>query len=260
MLTLTISTAFLCALAALAGGFIDAIAGGGGLLTLPTLLLCGIPPHITLGTNKLAAFLGTSVSLYRYAASHLVCWRIVLAGLFFSFLGSWLGSLIAHNLDAELLGKVIVVLIPFAMIGTLLPQKKKPAANAAVSGWKLWVAIPLFCLFMGCYDGFFGPGTGSFLILGLHWLFRMDLLGASGTAKAFNLASNLSSAVYFIFNGLIFWELGLVMAACLMVGNWCGATFAIHVGPKAVRRFLLISLFILLGSLVWKYFITPLLQ
>lgn len=260
MITLTASCAIICGLASLAGGFIDAISGGGGLLTLPALLLTGVPPHLALGTNKLSACLGTSVSLCKFAANRLIFWRLALYGVAFSLVGSWLGSLVATHLSPELLGKAIVILLPFAMIGTLLPQKKTPVKEEPVTGWRLWLLLPCFCLFMGCYDGFFGPGAGSFLILGLHWFFRLNLIYSSGTAKTFNLASNISAAMYFLLNGLIFWELGFIMGACFMAGNWAGATFAIKVGSKAVRRFLLLSLFLLLSSLVYKYFIAPMLQ
>lgn len=254
---LTLSCAILCAMAALCGGFIDAISGGGGLLTIPALLLGGIPPHLALGTNKLSAFLGTAVSLGRFAASGLVNWRLAAGGAGFSIAGSWLGSFAATSLPAEMLAKAIIGMLPVAMIATLMPQKKNPAEILNVTGWRFWLLLPAFCLALGFYDGFFGPGTGSFLILGLHWLLKQDLIHASATAKTFNLASNVSSAIYFMWHGLIFWKLGLIMAACFMLGNWLGATFAIHVGGKAVRRFLLLSLFLLLLSLVWRFFISP---
>lgn len=248
-------TAFVvCGIAALAGGFIDAIAGGGGLLTVPALLICGVPPHIALGTNKISAFLGTSVALFNFARNGLVRWRLAFYGIAFSLAGSWAGTLLAIRLDSALLGKILIFLLPLAMAVTLLPSRKNSEEEKRVTGLKFWIYLPLLAFAMGVYDGFFGPGTGSFLILGLHWILGLGLVGASGTAKAFNLASNFSGAVSFAIHGMVNWPLGVVMAACLMIGNWGGSTLAIKIGSKAVRRFLIISLLLLLGTLIQQYF------
>lgn len=250
-----LTTFIICGIAALAGGFIDAIAGGGGLLTVPALLLCGIPPHITLGTNKISACLGTTVALINFSLNRLVLWKLVFYGLPFSFIGSWAGTLLALHLDASILGKIVIMMIPFAMVATLVPPKKSRPDKLEVDGVTYWVLLPIVCLCIGLYDGFFGPGTGSFLILGLHWVIGLGLVHASGTAKAFNLGSNFCSAVSFIWHGSVNWPLGLLMAACLMLGNWVGSTFAIKIGAKAVRRFLLVALMLLLVSLIIQYFI-----
>lgn len=258
---LTLSTITICATAALVGGFIDAIAGGGGLLTVPALLVSGLPPHLALGTNKIGAVLGTTVALFNFTRHKLVKWRLVIWGISFSLLGSWLGAMLALHLDAAILGKILVILLPFGMAATLLPaQRKELQAGVCLTGLSFWLLLPLVCLAIGMYDGFFGPATGSFLILALHWILRLDLLSASGTAKAFNLASNLSGAISFAWAGTVLWELGLIMAACLMLGNWLGSNFAIRIGAKAVKRFLLIAMGLLLITLVWQQFILPLLQ
>lgn len=257
MFTITISCALVCGLAALAGGFLDAISGGGGLLTIPALLIMGVPPHYALGTNKLGAFLGTSIALANFGKHGLVVWRIAAWGIPFSLAGSWLGSLFALYLDPQVLGKILVALLPVAMVATLLPQKKRPGASCEATGLRFWLALPLVCLALGWYDGFFGPGTGSFLILALHWVMRMNLIGASATAKAFNLASNVSAAVTFVWHGAVFWTLGIIMAACFMLGNWAGSAFAIRAGSGAVRKFLIISLGVLMATLIWQYFLAP---
>lgn len=244
----------ICSIAALAGGFIDAISGGGGLLTIPALLLTGVPPHFALGTNKISACLGTAISLINFSRHKLVNWRMAFWGIPFSLAGSWLGSLLALHLDSAILGKVLVIMLPFAMIITLLPQKTNENFSPAVSGLRYWLLLPIVCVSIGCYDGFFGPGTGTILILLLHWCMRQNMLGASATAKAFNLASNVSAAVSFIWHNSIIWSLGIAMGICFMIGNWLGSAFAIHAGSGAVRKFLLVSLLLLLGSLVWQYF------
>lgn len=247
-------TFIVCSIAALAGGFIDAISGGGGLLTIPALLICGVPPHAALGTNKISACMGTAVALFNYSVNHLVSWRLAACGLGFSLAGSWLGTLLALMLDASVLGKVMIILIPVAMLATIIPQKKKALEDAHVSGARFWLVLPLLCLTLGCYDGFFGPGTGSFLILALHWFLGLGLVRASATAKAFNLGSNVSGAVSFVWHGAVYWKLGMVMAVCFMIGNWAGSALAIRIGAKMVRRFLALSLLLLLATLVWQYF------
>lgn len=248
-------TLVVCGVAALAGGFIDAIAGGGGLLTVPALLVCGVPPHVALGTNKISAFLGTVVSLINFAVNGLVRWRIAVCGVAFSLLGSWLGALLVSRVDSSALGRIIVFFLPFAMIATLIPSRGKNAEDRPIAGVKFWLLLPLVALLLGFYDGFFGPGTGTFLILALHWVIGLGLVGATATAKSLNLASNFSGAVSFIWFGMVNWELGLTMAVCLMLGNWAGSAFAIRIGEKAVRRFLLVSLGLLMGSLIYEYFL-----
>lgn len=252
---ISISAFIFCSLAALAGGFIDAIAGGGGLLTVPALMLSGLPPHIVLGTNKVSASLGTIVSLINYTAHGLVLWRLVIYALAFSFVGSWLGATIAMFISSALLSRILIFLLPFAMLATFVPPRKQEISRQEITGLKFWFYLPLICLFIGVYDGFFGPGTGSFLILALHWLLRINLIEASGTSKALNLGSNISGAFSFIWHGAVNWPLGLTMALCLMLGNWLGSTFAIRVGTRAVRRFLFVSLFLLLITLIWQNFI-----
>lgn len=253
---ISIGAFIFCSMAALAGGFIDAIAGGGGLLTVPALMVSGLPPHIVLGTNKVSASLGTTVALINFSRHGLVLWRLVLCGLGFSLAGSWLGATIAMHVSPALLSRILIFLLPVGMIATFVPPRKKETGADEIKGVRFWLVLPLICLVIGIYDGFFGPGTGSFLILALHWILKIDLIQASGTTKALNLGSNLSGAFSFIWHGVINWPLGLVMAACLMLGNWLGSTFAIRVGTKAVRRFLFVSLFLLLATLIWQNFIS----
>ena len=257
MAALTLTTAVACGGAALVGGFIDAIAGGGGLLTVPALLLTGVPPHLALGTNKVSSCMGTAVALGTFARSHLVLWRLALAGLAFSLLGAWAGSLLALKVSSAVLGKILVGLLPVGMLLTLAPRREREAAPATLSGVRLWLLTPLVCLAIGVYDGFFGPGTGSFLILALHWVLNIGLMEASATAKVLNLGSNGGAVVAFIWHGSVFWPLAALMTACSMLGNWFGSRTAIRVGAAAVRRFLMVSLGLLLVTLVWRYFVAP---
>lgn len=257
MFTLTLGIIATCSLAALVAGFIDSIAGGGGLITVPALLLSGVPPHFALGTNKVQSSIGTGVAVCMFAHGHLVLWRLALTGLPFSLAGSWIGSVLALHLDEAVLGKVLVLLLPMAMCLTLLPKKERQEKTLPLQGQAFWILMPAVCLSIGCYDGFFGPGTGSFLILALHWILRCGLVQASASAKVLNLTSNVGAMLVFLWSGQVLWPLALPMVAASVLGNWLGSRTAMRVGPRAVRLFLTISLGLLMLTLIWRYFVAP---
>lgn len=248
-------TIIICVVASFVAGIIDSIAGGGGLITLPALLLTGIPPHMALGTGKFASTLGTGLALFNFARSNLVMWRIALIGVIFSLLGAYSGSIMALLIDSEYLGKILVALLPVGMAMTLLPKKEQSGPAGLVKGLKFWLFVPLVSFSVGAYDGFFGPGAGSFFILAFHWVLRMGLIEASATSKVFNLASNLGALIAFLLNGKVLFMLALPMAAASMAGNWVGSRMAIKAGPDMVRKFLLVSMSLLLLTLIWQYFI-----
>ena len=256
MFTLTLSTILICTGAALLGGFIDAIAGGGGLITMPALLLTGVPPHLALGTNKVSSCVGTRVALGNFARSHL-CSGVWPGGAGLFPVGAYAGSILALYVNSEILGKILVGLLPVGMCATLLPKKERECAPRPLEGARFWTLVPLVCLLIGAYDGFFGPGTGSFLILAFHWILRVGLIEASATSKVLNRASNFGAVVAFIWHGKVLWPLALAMTGGSVIGNWLGSRTAIRVGAKAVRRFLTVSLSLLLLTLIWQYFLAP---
>lgn len=257
MFSISIGLILFCSVAALPAGFIDAIAGGGGLVTIPALMIAGVPPHQTLAVNKASAVVGTTVAMGVFARHGLVLWRAALFGCIFSLFGTWLGTLLALHIDSAILAKILVALLPVGMCATLLPRPEKEPGPRPLNGLRFYLLLPAVCLLIGVYDGFFGPGTGSFLIIVLHWIMKMPLVQASATAKALNLASNFGSALVFLFHDKILWDIALPMIAGGIIGNWLGSRFAIRVGAKAVRRFLSISIGLLLVTLIWRYFIAP---
>ena len=160
-------------------------------------------------------------------------------------------------MNSEILGKILVGLLPVGLCATLLPKKERECAPRPLEGARFWTLVPLVCLLIGAYDGFFGPGTGSFLILAFHWILRVGLIEASATSKVLNLASNFGAVVAFIWHGKVLWPLALAMTGGSVIGNWLGSRTAIRVGAKAVRRFLTVSLSLLLLTLIWQYFLAP---
>lgn len=242
-----------CGAAAVAGGVMDAISGGGGLISVTTLLLFGVSPHVAIGTNKMGSLFGLAVSFFKFYRSSLINWKLALHGVIFMVAGSLLGAVAALRLDPELLGRAVLVLLPFAAAGIFIPPsngKKRPTDQRGI-------LLPVFAFSIGCYDGFFGPGSGSFLILGFYWLFEISLIEASATAKPFNFTATSCSALYFLWNGAVEWTLLAVMGAGFIAGNWLGAAYAIRKGTRAVRIFLLLALAFLSISLFWRYFVGP---
>ncbi len=231
----------LCAFSMLAG-FIDALVGGGGLIQLPAvmILLPGVPLPTLLGTNKFAAFFGTSVAVQRYARHVSIDWKMILpaalsAGLF-AFMGSRAVTLFN---PAVLRPLVLVLLIAVAIYVFLVKElglihRPKHAPDKA-----RWLAI-LMGAVIGFYDGFFGPGTGSFLIFAFVGIFGFDFLSASASAKAVNWTTNIASLLYFATHGNVLYAFGLAMAASNIVGATLGAHVAIAKGSRFVRVFFLV--------------------
>lgn len=247
----TTVTIILSAVSFLAG-FIDSIAGGGGLLLLPSLLLAGIPPQVALGTNKFASSIGTSAALINFILKKKVVWEIAASGIAFSLLGSLIGTKTILLFNNETVGKIIIFLLPLAMLITLMPQKEHEI-KSDLSSMDLYIKIPLICFFIGFYDGFFGPGTGSFLIIAFYISIGLGLVKSSATAKVFNLASNIGALIIFILGDKVIYLLGIPLAIANIAGNYFGSNLAIKNGSNTVRFFLLLSLTILMISLIWKY-------
>ncbi|MDR1658787.1 MAG: TSUP family transporter [Desulfovibrio sp.] len=250
---LTSGAALFLLAAAFAAGFVDSIAGGGGLVSLPALLVAGVPPHLSLGTNKCMSTCGTAFSLLFYARGKSVNWGVAAKGVPFALLGAYAGSRAVLLLHPELLAKIIIFALPFAAVLTFVRRRERrrlPSPGRAA----IWARIAPMCFGIGFYDGFLGPGTGTFLLLGLHFLLKMDLVGASGTTKAFNLASNAGGLAGFLLSGSVVFALGALMATSNIAGNILGSRMAMAKGPEIVRRMLLVSLSLLLVTLIVRYF------
>lgn len=247
----TTVTIILSAVSFLAG-FIDSIAGGGGLLLLPSLIIAGLPPQVALGTNKFASSIGTGTALVNFILKKKVVWKIAASGIAFSLIGSIIGTKTILIFNNETVGRIIIFLLPLAMLITLIPQKGHKT-RTDLSSMDLYFKIPLICLFIGFYDGFFGPGTGSFLIIAFYIFTGIGLVKSSATAKVFNLASNIGALIVFILGGKVIYLLGIPLAAANIAGNYFGSNLAIKKGSNTVRFFLLLSLTILMISLIWKY-------
>ena len=229
-----------CPLVFLAG-FIDAIAGGGGLISLPAYLIAGLPPHAAIGTNKFSACLGTMVATWHYARKGIIHWKHALPAVVTALTGSWLGAELALWVNAEAFKVVMLIVLPLTGFYVLFrkPFKgdKKPFSDVKT------VLITLVLSFLiGIYDGFYGPGTGTFLILLLTAVAHVSLNEAAGTTKIINLSTNLAALAVFLLNGVVLFPLALVAAIFGIAGNYIGANYFTKKGVGFVKPVILIVL------------------
>lgn len=234
-------------------GFIDSIAGGGGLLSMPALLLAGLSPQSALGTNKFIVIFGTTTALINFVRNKKITYKITLIAIGFSLMGAFVGTRLILSFSPEKITSIILILLPISAFIVLSP-KRYIQSNTHFTRLQIFFYTPLISFFVGIYDGFFGPGTGTFLIVGFYILLRMDLLYACGTAKAINLASGISSFITFAFSGHILYILGIPLIIANIMGGYIGSKFAIKKGIKVIKTFVVISFCIAFIWLVIKYF------
>ena len=230
-------------------GFIDAIAGGGGLITVPTLLLVGLRADLALGTNKGQSVFGSGTSLRRFWGSPLLDRQRAYQSFPPALAGAAAGALLVSRIDPKVLTPVVMGLLTMAAVLMLVqrpPAIMQPRRERSF-GWVAGVAFVL-----AAYDGFFGPGTGTFLILAYAWLWRDSLDSASANAKVVNFASNLAAMATFAWKGLILWQYALPMAAGQVVGGWLGAHLTVRIGRQLVRYTVVAVCLGLIGRLAWQ--------
>lgn len=252
-ITLTLELLLLLCSVAFIAGYIDAIAGGGGLLTVPALLTAGLPPHVVLGTNKLAATFGSltaSVTYYRKKLFNPDFWRY---SLVFTAIGAILGTLAVDQISTELLEKILPILILFAALYTLF-NRMQPDDRLALpeKNRKLYWQQRLQGLTLGFYDGVAGPGAGAFWMVSTMALYKINLLLASGVARTMNFVSNGFSLAAFIILGHVHFTLGIAMGLCLMLGAWLGAHSAIRFGSKFIRPIFISVVIAIAARLAWQ--------
>jgi uncharacterized membrane protein YfcA len=226
----------LLALSAFAAGLVDAIAGGGGLLTVPSLLAAGLPPQIALATNKGQASFGAVSSFISFWSKDGIDRKRAPYGFACGFLGALAGAQVLLLVKPEPLKPIVLVLLLLAAAFVAWPRK--PSRGEPHT----WAMIALFPITfaLGFYDGFFGPGTGSMLIVAFVLVFGDTMTRASGNAKVVNLASNLAALALFASRGVVLWKVALPMAAANAAGAFVGARLAVKKGDRFVRVVVLV--------------------
>jgi len=223
-------------------GFIDSIAGGGGLISLPAYVFAGIPIHLAMGTNKLSSSIGTFTASITYFIHKKIWVKLALISAFFALIGSWLGATMALWVSETALKTILIVVLPIMAVFVLRPRKEvivNPKDRFP------WIQITLITFLVGMYDGFIGPGTGSMLIFGFVSVIGMSYTQASANAKIVNLASGIAALITFGFSSQVDLLLGLIAALFSVAGNISGSLLAVRYGKKLIQP-LLISVFAIL--------------
>ncbi len=237
-------------------GLVDSIAGGGGLLSLPAYMAAGLPPHYVLGNNKFSSSFGTFFATLRYHQQGLIDVRVALLSAFFALIGSFLGSSAVLLLQADFLRIVLIILIPLIAAITLIhPTLGKENHSHRQSSQRKYVLSALAALLIGFYDGFFGPGTGMFLILFYTLALKYDFVTANANTKVVNLASNIAALATFIVGGKIIYAIGIPAAAAGIAGNLLGAKLVIKRGSRIIRPIFILALVLLLIKIIYDQFL-----
>lgn len=233
------------------GGFVDSIAGGGGLISLPAYLLAGLPLHYAIGTNKLSSTAGTTTSSIRYCKNKFVDWGIAVPSILLALAGSYLGASLTLLLDEKFMKYVLIIILPIVAVYVLRGKSlKRNKVKVEISRKKAYLIACTASLLIGAYDGFYGPGTGSFLVLIYTGLAKMDIMEASGNTKLVNLASNIAALVTYIAGGKVIFLLGAVAAVFGVAGNYLGSGLAIKNGHKIIRPIIMLVLALLFIKII----------
>lgn len=224
-------------------GVVDAVAGGGGLISLPAFLIAGLPVHNAIATNKMSSSMGTTIATLRYGLSGFIPWKIAPFCAVCAMLGSNWGANLALLLSDRVFKIVMLVILPltawYVLRGQVLDTEKEPFSQR-----KTTLIAMVIALAVGVYDGFYGPGTGTFLLLGLTALGHMPLQQANGTTKVINLTSNITALAVFLLNGKVLLPLGIAAGLFNIAGNYLGARMFEKGGAKAVKPVMLTVLVI----------------
>lgn len=229
--------------------FVDAIGGGGGIISLPTYLLAGLPTHFALGTNKLSSSIGTAASTFRYIKSGYVDWGLGIPSVVLALVGAALGTRLQLMIDEKYLKYMLLLVLP-AVAFVMLRQKKLPEERGDIDPWKQRLIVWGAALLIGMYDGFYGPGTGTFLLLIFCNFAKLDVRTASGNMKLVNFASNIGAVITSLMAGKALIAMGLITAIFSMAGHYVGAGLTIKNGSRIVRPVIFVVLALLTVKIV----------
>jgi hypothetical protein len=234
-----------CPLVFLAG-LVDAIGGGGGLISLPAYLIAGLPPHIAIATNKMSSSVGTALATLRFAWNHLINVQLAIPSVLVAMIGSAIGSHVSLMVPEQIMSYVLVVILP---VSAFLVLNKKlfhdNGTDEITLDRRTYLTTVLAALLLGFYDGFYGPGTGTFLIIAFTVFAGLSIKSANAQAKVINLTTNLTSLIVFLWNGQVLIPLGIAAALCNMIGGYIGAGLVMKNGSKIAKPSILLVLVLL---------------
>ena len=244
---LLISVGVFCA------AFVDAIGSGGGIVSVPVYLLAGLPTHNALGTNKLSSCLGTAASTLRYIKNGFVDWPLAVPSVVFALVGAYFGTRLQLMVDEAYLKYMLLLVLPVVAF-ILLKQKSFPESRGEMAFALRAAIVWSASLVIGLYDGFYGPGTGTFLLLIFCNLAKLDLRSASGNVKIVNLSSNIGALATALAAGTVLVPVGLIAAVFSIAGHYLGAGVTIKNGAKIVKPVIFIVLALLAVKIILELF------
>ena len=250
-MVLTVKMALIVAVGGVLASFMDAIAGGGGIISVPTYLLAGVPMHMALGTNKVSSGIGTAVSTARFIKNGYIDWKLGIPSVALALVGSFVGTSIQLMIDEVYLQYLLLIVLPVVAF-VVLRQRQFPEERGEIDRRKQCAIVWLASFVVGAYDGFYGPGTGTFLLLIYCNLAKMDVRTAGGNVKLVNLSSNIGAFVTSLRSGQVFLVLGLIGAVTSIAGHYVGSGLAIKNGSKIVRPTVVIVLILLAAKVVYE--------
>ena len=227
-------------------GLIDAIGGGGGLISLPAYLIAGLPPHTAIATNKLSSSCGTTLATIRFIKNGLVNFKLAIPSIIAAIAGSSIGANISLLVSEDIMLYVMVAILPVCAILVLNKKLFHDGGTDNVTlNRRTYITATVAAFIIGMYDGFYGPGTGTFLIIAFTVFAKLSIKTSNAQAKVINLTSNLTSLTIFLLNGEVLFSVGLAAAACNMVGGYIGAGLVMKNGAKIVKPSIIFVLFLL---------------
>ncbi|MDX5363449.1 MAG: TSUP family transporter [Pseudazoarcus pumilus] len=241
------------AVAAFMAGFVDAVVGGGGLIQIPALFTAfpATSPATLFGTNKIASIVGTTSAAVQYSRRVSIPWKIALPGATAALIGAWFGARAVAWMPVELLRPLVLLLLVLVAVYTFARKDFGTGVSKAALANRDVVITVVIALCVGFYDGFFGPGTGSFFIFLLVRFISLDFLHASATAKILNVATNLAALAFFASSVDLLWKAGLIMACCNLTGAVIGSRMALRHGAGFVRHIFLVVVVLLIAKMAY---------
>ena len=257
MFELSIVDTLLLSLFIFIAGFVDSIAGGGGLISVPAYFAFGLPAHVALGTNKFSSFMGTLTAVFRYYKAGAVKLRVGLWAAIGALFGSALGAKIALLVSEKAIQSILIVLVPAILIFLFVKDRVLPHRKETSGEDTKHLSLKSFMIgaLIGTYDGFFGPGTGTFLTIGFYTFLNLNLINSSANARLANLASNAGSLVIFLIHSKVLFPLAIIPGAAGIAGNQFGSSLALKRGDKVIKPFMALVLVLLLAEVIRKRFL-----
>lgn len=232
-------------------GFVDAIGGGGGLISLPAYLLAGLPMHQAIATNKLSSACGTTLATLRFIKNGLVNLKLAIPSVISAMIGSSIGARLSLLTDESLMENLLFIVLPLAAFIVLNKNLfKDNENNSLLVNTKTYLVAIIAAFIIGMYDGFYGPGTGTFLIIAFTVWGKLNVSTANAQAKIINLTTNLTSLTIFLLNGQVLFSLGIAGAICNMIGGYLGAGLVMQQGSKIVKPVILFVLLLLFLKII----------